>query len=159
MRFILITVLCCSFTLLIAQSDDSTATKPIQFSAVEFVPVAEGCASLKTNVELQQCFQEKLLNHVAKNFKYPENARQYGVGARIFVNFVVEKDGSISNVEVVKGAKDEYKKSKSKIKAAAKDLDKAAMAAVSTFKVSRAAIMDDKPVRMSFTLPINAKLN
>lgn len=41
---------------------------------------------------------------VAKNLRYPENAAENGISGRVFVQFIVRKDGSISNVNVVKGA-------------------------------------------------------
>ncbi len=42
-------------------------------------------------------------SYVAENLEYPLKARKMGVGGRVYVRFVVEKDGSITNVEVIKG--------------------------------------------------------
>ncbi|WP_428665902.1 TonB family protein [Runella sp.] len=42
-------------------------------------------------------------NYLSKNIKYPEAARRANVEGKVFVSFVVRKDGSISNVEVIKG--------------------------------------------------------
>ncbi|GJM60685.1 energy transducer TonB [Persicobacter diffluens] len=41
--------------------------------------------------------------YVSKAIKYPAQARRMGISGRVFVQFVVEKDGSITQVEVVKG--------------------------------------------------------
>ncbi|NBP72812.1 MAG: TonB family protein, partial [Alphaproteobacteria bacterium] len=49
------------------------------------------------------CFNNKLAGYLADEYKYPEAARSLGVEGKIYVNFVVESDGSISNVTVVKG--------------------------------------------------------
>ena len=40
---------------------------------------------------------------VQKNLKYPSQARRLGVEGRVFLQFVVDKDGSITNVRAVRG--------------------------------------------------------
>ena len=45
----------------------------------------------------------KLMEFVAKNIKYPQIARETGIQGRVFVGFVVEPDGSVSNVKVLRG--------------------------------------------------------
>ena len=47
--------------------------------------------------------EAKLMEYVAKNVKYPQIARETGIQGRVFVNFVVEPDGSVSNVTVLRG--------------------------------------------------------
>ena len=42
-------------------------------------------------------------NHINSVIKYPAIARRMGVQGRVFVQFVVEKDGSITQVEVIRG--------------------------------------------------------
>ena len=41
--------------------------------------------------------------YLAKNMKYPASARQMNISGRVYIQFIVEKDGSISNIKVVKG--------------------------------------------------------
>ncbi len=43
------------------------------------------------------------IKYVQKNLKYPEKARRMGIEGRVFVQFIVEKDGSLSNVSVLRG--------------------------------------------------------
>ncbi|MGE4540443.1 MAG: energy transducer TonB [Bacteroidales bacterium] len=45
----------------------------------------------------------KMMEYIAKNIKYPAMARESGIQGRVFVNFVVEPDGSVSNVKVLRG--------------------------------------------------------
>ena len=47
--------------------------------------------------------EAKLMEHIAKNIKYPQEARERGIQGRVFVGFVVEPDGSVSNVKVLRG--------------------------------------------------------
>ncbi len=42
-------------------------------------------------------------DYVSKNLHYPRKAKQLGIEGRVFVQFVVEKDGSLTDVHVVKG--------------------------------------------------------
>ena len=47
--------------------------------------------------------EEKLMEYVAKNITYPLIARETGIQGRVFIGFVVEPDGSISNVRLLRG--------------------------------------------------------
>ena len=47
--------------------------------------------------------EQKLMEYVAKNIKYPQIARETGIQGRVFVGFVVEPDGSVSNVKILRG--------------------------------------------------------
>lgn len=44
-----------------------------------------------------------MYEYLANNLDYPESAKEAGIQGRVFVAFVVEKDGSISNVRVLRG--------------------------------------------------------
>src|SRR5688500_7058430 len=41
--------------------------------------------------------------HVGLNFKYPAQARRMGIEGKVFVEFVVEEDGSVTDVGIKKG--------------------------------------------------------
>ena len=43
-----------------------------------------------------------LMKYLSENIKYPEAAEKAGEQGRVVVNFIVEKDGAISNVNVVR---------------------------------------------------------
>lgn len=47
--------------------------------------------------------EQKLMEYVGKNIKYPQIARESGIQGRVFVGFVVEPDGSVSNVRLLRG--------------------------------------------------------
>jgi protein TonB len=46
---------------------------------------------------------EAFYKYIGKNIKYPDQARRMGVEGKVFVQFVVDKDGSITDVQVLKG--------------------------------------------------------
>ena len=47
--------------------------------------------------------EAELLKYVATHIKYPQIARETGIQGRVFVGFVVEPDGSVSNVKILRG--------------------------------------------------------
>ena len=49
--------------------------------------------------------QAALMQYLAQNIRYPQIAAEHGVQARILVQFVIEKDGSLSNFKIIKEAK------------------------------------------------------
>ena len=46
---------------------------------------------------------QAMMDFVAKNVQYPQEARDKEISGRVLVSFIVEKDGSIADVKVVKG--------------------------------------------------------
>ncbi len=47
--------------------------------------------------------EEARLQYLNENVRYPTMAREAGIQGRVFVEFVVEKDGKVTNVRVVRG--------------------------------------------------------
>lgn len=47
--------------------------------------------------------QEALLRYMQKNLRYPPQALRNNIDGRVFISFTVQADGSIADVEVVKG--------------------------------------------------------
>lgn len=114
------------------------------FAVVENKPVYPGCEKLATEEEKFNCFNQSIMKHISKNFKFPEMARQMGIQGKVYVNFVIEKDGSISNVSIARGVD--------------KLLDDEAIRTVKTLPKFQPAKQRGKSVRMQYTVPINAKL-
>jgi TonB family protein len=46
---------------------------------------------------------EEFYKYVGANLKYPEEARQKGIEGRVFIEFIVNEDGSISNAHTIRG--------------------------------------------------------
>jgi periplasmic protein TonB len=49
-----------------------------------------------------KCAEQKLLEFIYANIQYPGIARENGVSGTVYTRFVVERDGSISNIETVR---------------------------------------------------------
>ena len=68
----------------------------VPFAVVENVPVWPGCKG--KNLELRKCFQEKMIEHVTKNFEYPAIAIEMGGNGRVFVLFNIDSEGKVSSI-------------------------------------------------------------
>ena len=86
----------------------------------------------------------KLLEYVAKNIKYPQIARETGIQGRVFVGFVVEPDGSISNVKLLRGI--------------GGGCDEEAMRVIKSLPKWKPGKQRGKAVRVSYQIPVLFKL-
>ena len=87
--------------------------------------------------------EQKLMEYVAKNIKYPQIARETGIQGRVFVGFVVEPDGSVSNVKVLRGI--------------GGGCDEEAVRVVKSMPKWKPGKQRGKAVRVSYMLPVNFK--
>jgi protein TonB len=88
--------------------------------------------------------EAKLMEYVGKNIKYPQIARETGIQGRVFVGFVVEPDGSVSNVKVLRGI--------------GGGCDEEAVRVVKNMPKWKPGKQRGKAVRVSYMLPVNFKL-
>jgi protein TonB len=47
--------------------------------------------------------REKFNQYIKQNIHYPENAKNVNIQGRVFLGFVVERDGSITDIKVIRG--------------------------------------------------------
>lgn len=86
-----------------------------------------------------------LMKFLAENIKYPEEAKKANAEGMAVIQFVVEKDGTLSNFENLK-------------KDVRQDLTDEAMRVLRTSPKWTPATKDGQPVRVKMTLPIRFKL-
>lgn len=77
--------------------DDIDEDPLVSFIVIEDVPIFPGCEDEK---DKRACFQEMMNKHIAKNFRYPEMAQEMGIQGKVNIMFVIQKDGSIGNVQL-----------------------------------------------------------
>ena len=85
-----------------------------------------------------------LLEYIAKNVQYPVEAQQKGTQGRVQTCFIVEKDGSISNIEVLRGI-DPL-------------LDKEAVRVISNMPKWKPGKQKGQVVRVKYTVPVTFRL-
>jgi protein TonB len=87
---------------------------------------------------------ESMAKFLAKNMKYPAVARRMGIEGSVFVSFVIDKEGNISDPQVIKGISAEC--------------DKEAVRVVKLMPPWKPGKQNGKAVRCRFVLPIKFKL-
>ena len=87
---------------------------------------------------------QALYNHVQQNLKYPGRAIRRGIEGRVFVEFVVEKDGRISQLKILKGID--------------RECDKEALRLIRSFAKWKPGKHRGKTVRVKRSFPVMFKL-
>ena len=88
--------------------------------------------------------QQELMAYLGKNIKYPTIAQENGTQGRVIIQFVVERDGTISDVHIARGV-DPY-------------LDKEAVRVVQSMPKWIPGKQNGKAVRVKFTVPVMFRL-
>ncbi|MBR6437843.1 MAG: TonB family protein [Bacteroidales bacterium] len=86
----------------------------------------------------------KMVEFLRENLKYPESVKKKGIEGKVYVQFVVEQDGSINDVKVLRGVYEE--------------LDAEAIRVVKAMPKFNPGTQNGKPVRTTMMLPINFKI-
>ena len=87
---------------------------------------------------------DEMYRFLGENIKYPRSAVKQGIQGRVFVNFIVEADGSITNVKVLSGI--------------GSGCDEEAVRVVKSMPKWKPGQADGKNIRVNLTLPITFKL-
>lgn len=87
----------------------------------------------------------ELRKHIAQNIQYPEIAKENGIQGKVYIQFVVNQKGKVEQVKVVRGVDP--------------SLDKEAIRVISNLPSWAPGSQRGKPVKVSFTVPINFQLN
>lgn len=83
--------------------------------------------------------QEALMKFITENLKYPNGMSD--IGGKVFVQFIVEKDGSISGTQILKGLYPAF--------------DEEAMRVIRSMPDWKPAMQNGMPVRMQMYMPVN----
>lgn len=85
-----------------------------------------------------------LYKYIQSNLKYPEAAKEAGVEGKVFVEFIVDKDGSLTDIKTVKGI--------------GHGCDDEAERVLKASPAWNPGMIADQPVRVKMILPIMYKL-
>jgi len=78
---------------------------------------------------------------LSKNLRFPQEAQDASVSGRVFVSFIIEKDGSLTNITVIRGAGFGF--------------DEEAARVLKLAKAWKPGLQNGRPVRVKFIIPIN----
>ena len=114
----------------------------VPFAVIEDVPIYPGCERVAKS-KRRDCFQEQINKHIRKNFRYPEIAQEMGIQGRVHVNFVIDKDGSITSI---------------RMRGPDKNLEKEAQRIIAKLPRMTPGKQRGRAVRVPFSIPITFRL-
>ena len=83
--------------------------------------------------------------YLAQNIHYPAGAAKDRIQGKVFVIFVVEKDGSLTDMKIIRGV--------------SPDIDAEAIRVLKSSPKWKPGIQNGRPVRVQFSVPINFSLS
>jgi len=113
------------------------------FTIVEDMPKFKGCENLKGN-DATNCTNQEIQKFIAKNIVYPPMALENDIEGKVFIRFVVNAKGEVTDVSIAKGA-DSL-------------LDNAALKLVKTMPNFTPGKQRGKAVPVQYIIPINFKI-
>ena len=132
----------------IASSEETGEAVEIKYVPVEVEeeeePVEEEIFEVVEEMPSFPGGQAALMQYLGKNIKYPTIAQENGTQGRVVCQFVVNRDGSIVDVKVIRGV-DPY-------------LDKEAVRVISSMPKWKPGKQRGKPVRVKYTVPVMFRL-
>lgn len=111
------------------------------------VVTEEDPSKIYTEVEQAPTFvggMDKFYDYLHANVRYPASAKANNTEGKVFVAFVVEKDGSFTDIKVLRGL--------------SPDCDVEAIRLIKMCPHWRPGIRNGRPVRVAYTIPINFEL-
>ena len=126
----------------IVEVEEEEEDVDVPFAVIEDVPIFPGCEGVAKS-ERRNCFQEKMNKHIRKNFRYPEIAQEMGIQGRVYVNFIISKEGSITNI---------------RMRGPDKNLEKEAERIISKLPKMTPGKQRGRAVRVPFSIPIIFRL-
>jgi protein TonB len=76
----------------------------VPFAVLEDIPIFPGCENVPRGDKQKQCFTEQMTKHINKYFNYPERAKEDNIQGRVIVQFIIDKNGNVTNLKL-KGPK------------------------------------------------------
>ena len=114
----------------------------VPFAVIEDVPIFPGCERVNKS-ERRSCFQDQMNRHIKRNFRYPEIAQEMGIQGRVYVNFIISKNGNITNI---------------RMRGPDKNLEKEAERIIAKLPRMTPGKQRGRPVRVPFSIPITFRL-
>jgi TonB family protein len=128
----------------------------LSLDQIDRFPVPPGVSETASAEELKSSLIKSISSHIANNFEYPVLAQELGMEGKIHVQFVIDKNGELTDIKVLRSleAKDAEEE-----KAVLQAEQEATALIASIPKFNKPALKDGKAVNLKMVLPISLKLN
>ena len=123
---------------------DTSGRFGFKVDKVHTLPVYPGCERAGTRKEQFACLNQMIQTLIARNVQYPEMAFQQVIQGKVWIAFVIDKEGYAGEVWVERSV-DPL-------------LDQEALRVIKMLPRMKPATVDGKPVNLRYSIPINFQL-
>ena len=85
---------------IIGSTGDPDAGELLPWQILDRKPIYKGCETLNSEKERVACFEEKITEHVIKNFEIRET---WGMAENVFVHFIIDVNGEVTEISCSRG--------------------------------------------------------
>jgi antitoxin component YwqK of YwqJK toxin-antitoxin module len=136
---------------LVSDSENGSISNEIAkseiYTTVDYSPCFIGTSQRKkkNSIDDEDCSTADMYRFLGENIKYPDLAQKLNVSGKVFTKFVIEKDGSVGEVEILTGL--------------CQSLEEESIRVLKMMPKWKPGIQDGKPVRVYYNMPIVYKLD
>lgn len=128
------------------KGDLISTTQDTTNRGLESMPRFSGCEAMEgSNEDKKMCADKKMLEFIYKRIKYPKKARIQQVEGTAIVRFVIDRDGEVTDIKVLRGL--------------TKEIGQECLNLIKKMPTWRPGMVKGKPVKVQFLLPIKFRLN
>ena len=109
------------------------------------IDISSGGLDGQTISKKTYCGEEGLMRYIQSSIKYPPIAKEYNITGKVYVKFIVDKNGKVTNVELARGVD--------------KSLDAEALRVIRSLPKYKPGMQRGQPAKVIYTIPINFQLN
>mgnify|MGYP003947048645 FL=1 len=132
-----------------AQSDSDATVR-----RCEVMPAFGECVNSET-ADIYRCSSIAIMEHIGGLVNYPADALEAEVSGTVYVMFIIEKDGSLNNVQVMRSIRVDD----DSLSDAVASLEAEALKAVSSLPDFRPGTEGGDPVRVEYVVPVKFVLD
>lgn len=74
--------------------------KASKFSTVDKIPLFNSCKKAKKGERID-CFNQEMVTHISKHFRYPSDAIKESIQGEVWVRFIIDKNGEVKNIKTL----------------------------------------------------------
>jgi periplasmic protein TonB len=115
------------------------------YTLVEIMPSWKGCETIQREAEKSGCTYENIMNYLTQEIKYPEVAKSNKTEGKVFINFIIDEKGKVTDPVILRGVSPE--------------IDAEALRVVSSMPDWNAGMQRGEFVAVQYNLPVNFRLS
>ncbi|PQJ23063.1 energy transducer TonB [Tenacibaculum sp. SG-28] len=124
---------------------EAIITDFVKFNKVQTIPLFKACVKVADDKKME-CFNTRMMSHIQRNFNYPQKAAEENIQGKVWVSFIIDKNGEVKNVKS-RGPKNGIL------------LEKEAERMVKKLAKFKPGFHEGKITNVQYTIPINFRIS